>query len=247
MYDKKLLVIPLVVFAAIVAIAVSVRMFAVPALAPETDAESADHSPAYVLSDEERAMVDAYTAEQREVADLLAANIWSAADGSAANAKFFDGYVVESADDDESVQRFVIGALEKDGDVYRGSALVSSGEMLFTLDWSDKDAPRIESKAFARSKVYAKSDPAVEFAATSLDGRVTELVGGGEQVQRVFAAVRDWASVNAPSARLAAWDGKASYDLEAQSVTLGFTLDDAKKTHVRATKPFEGEIKVEKG
>jgi hypothetical protein len=265
---KKKILAAMIVFIVIVAGACACRAWVVPALQAQTKAAQEQYSPqsdsdgedaqdgtdgdsqdagsAPALTDGQQDRVSSYTKDEKEVSDLLKANIWMG-QGTTAQAKFADGYVVESKEGtaDES-QTFVIDAIQFSQDnnsnsnitkTWTGSAEMGSGTIIFALSQttpaSGVEQPwKITCTGFKKATTYTLASAATSFATSKLSDGVVSLLGGQANIDRMEKQLKDYCARHYPTASIAEWDQKGTLDYKQNTLMLDFTLDNSAKTKV---------------
>lgn len=224
----------------------------------EAQQQEEDDSPgapaAVELDDGQRKAVASYSSDAEYVAEILEGNLWESTGGS--YAEFSRGGVVERAGEESKAQPFAITAVEheakSDGsggsvDTWTGSALLESGEAIFTLSQARSadagDLPwELSCSGFSLSKSYrlAKRSGGVEASDLSAAHGV---IGGEKGAKNVARAIEEHVAKIAPTATKATWDGCAEVDFGIGRAVLAFELDDSAKTTVEADVSMEtGEV-----
>lgn len=167
-------------------------------------------------------------------------------------AEFSRGGVVERAGEESKAQPFAITAVEheakSDGsggsvDTWTGSALLESGEAIFTLSQARSadagDLPwELSCSGLSLSKSYrlVKRSGGVEVSDLSAAHGV---IGGEKGAESVARAIEEHVAKIAPTATKATWDGRAEVDFGSGRAVLAFELDDSAKTTVEADVSME--------
>ncbi len=202
--------------------------------AQQQEEDDSPDAPATVeLDDDQQKAVASYSSDAEYVAEILEGNLWESTGGS--YAEFSRGGVVERAGEESKAQPFAITAVEheakSDGsggsvDTWTGSALLESGEAIFTLSQARSadagDLPwELSCSGLSLSKSYrlVKRSGGVEVSDLSAAHGV---IGGEKGAESVARAIEEHVAKIAPTATKATWDGRAEVDFGSGRAVLAF-------------------------
>lgn len=235
----------LAVFAVIVAIASGIRA-AVDAAAPEVDDSVSKLTTELVedveLSDLQKALLDTQSDADKQVAELLELNLWTA---GSTTARFGQGAVAEVAADGEvSTSPFVVSQTVKIGEEadekgkekqvegWYGKVYLSDTPCDFTLKRlvGAEDAPYVlECPELSIEQSYQLAAKSDTFEVRGMD---QESLGvfDEETKSSIVETVTAECSKLYPLATAAVWDGVLTIDYDDRSITLVFDVEGAGST-----------------
>lgn len=197
------------------------------------------------LNSTQRSLVDAYSSEAREAADLIAGSKWQAGSGQAVLTFSNDTAVLLVGGKENSRCTWAISSYDS------GSATTTAKKTTATLSVLDGDGQtftmslsrsykdgELTDAELSSSRFYSgetfKRVSAADTASVEVEvapDAAYELSGIGKDA--AASKVKDWAERNAPAAKKAVFAGEAA--VTSKAAKLVWKLDDAKATKVTVT------------
>lgn len=193
------------------------------------------------------AQVQDYSSAERELQDLLNAKIWSSSDTD--SARFYDGLAVFTKSGKQETHSFLIKALgEKESSSSAQNAPRTSQPVSVEIDGdaavmlvrqtltSDGGiaSTSISSDALpGGNSEMAASQPVEKFTISGFTENDASRLG--VDPAKVTDALADYCSQRYPTAVSATWDGTATSDYQAETLSIPFTLTNKSKTSLTVT------------
>ncbi len=211
----------------------------------ELDAVSAEERTDYdSLTDIQRALVEAYTDEEKDFIVFLSANIWTA-DKETRRLVFSEYSFKETKDAEEGASTsFAISALTKTTETESGATIEittaalqtsTSSKLIELQKVTDKEGRvtySLTSETFRGARTYVRTAGAANFTLKGVENFPAFLEVIGQNQTELEEALKNYVAVTYPSAARATFEGRALIDWSANTVTFSVVLNNESNTQL---------------
>ena len=213
--------------------------------------EQSEDENARELTDEQKALIDGYSDEEKQICALLAASTWTASKETAtvvftedAFCEYKNGeqakgeprrYAISAVDSSSSVESGVNGERVQTDDVTL-SLLLDDGQQtiahLITQTSTSSELPGItvSSNIFEDSSSYLRVKASKGLSVEGLNSQAVELMGGKQD--ELKSKLTEWCAIAYPTASIASWDGKVEVNYNTNLLQTSFMLNNQANSRV---------------